>query len=439
MRLRISALLVFFACGATSVAWGQALTSVSGPNLESMSYGLQGISPHNGPGGAKLGESTLLHAGIGAEVGYDSNVFYSPAGNRKGSGVVRVTPAIDISNAERDGTVPDGVAYDLAASMGYREYLTSDADIRKQRAFTPAGGLFLQFSSKQTLSLSVMDNFIRTVDPPYALNADPIAHDYNAAGLQLKVAPGGGRLVLTIRGNSVLDYYENEIYKNGSNVGNEGVLDIAWRWLPKTAFFVQAAQGVITYLHPVQGRNDSYPLRVTGGIRGLLTEKLALNLGAGYVNTFYKSGGSNPSGFNNVILFAEFIHKLSITQTAGIGYRHDVRNSPFVGDFYETHAVYAALRQLVGGRLALAGYGRFEYRNYNGHVTALDGTTSGFTRTDKAAMAGVTADVILARMLYVGVGYNLTFLTTPSNPPAGTPQGVDYTKHVVTGRLGLVY
>lgn len=438
MRLRISALLVFFACGATSVAWGQAaMSSTQGPNLESMSYGLQGVSPRNGPVGAKLGESTLLHLGVGAEVGYDSNVFYSPSDNRKGSGVARVTPALNISNAERDGTLPDGVAYDLFASMGYREYLTSDEDIRKQRAFTPSGGFLLQFSSKQALSLSVMDTFTRSVDPPYVVGADPISHDYNIAGLQLKVAPGGGRLQLTVRGNSVLDYYEGEAYKNGSNVGNEGVLDIAWRWLPKTAFFVQAAQGMVNYLHKNTGRIDSYPLRVTGGMRGLLTEKLAINLGAGYVNTFYSSGGSNPSGFNNVILFAELIHKLSLTQTAGLGYRHDVRNSPFIGDFYETHAIYAALRQLVGGRLALAGYGRFENRKFNG-TTTVNGVATSIDRTDKAVMAGLTADIILARMMYVGVGYNLTYLTT-NQPAGGNILGIDYTKHLITGRLGFVY
>ena len=192
MRLRLSALLVCFACGVTSVAWGQALTSIQGPNLETMSYGLQGISPRNGPVGAKLGESTLLHLGIGAEVGYDSNVYYSP--DRKASPIARVTPALNLSNAERDGTLPDGLAYDFSASLGYREYLASDEDIRKQRAFIPSAGLLLQFSSKQTLSLSFSDNFTRSVDPPYVAAADPITHDRNIAGLQLKLALGGGCL-----------------------------------------------------------------------------------------------------------------------------------------------------------------------------------------------------------------------------------------------------
>jgi hypothetical protein len=157
------------------------------------------------------------------------------------------------------------------------------------------------------------------------------------------------------------------------------------------------------------------------------------------VNTFYESGGANPSGFNNVIIFAEVIHKLSITQTAGLGYRHDVRNSPFVGNFYETHAIYAALRQLIAGRVALAGYGRFEYRNYRGKDTTTD--TSIDLRTDKVFMAGLTVDYIIARMVYLGVGYNVTYLKTdlPDNLPAGSLVGIDYTKHIVTGRLGFVY
>ena len=161
MRLRLSALLVCLASGATSVAWGQAgMTSVTGPNLESMSYGLAGISPRNGPVGAKLGESTLLHAAVGADVGYDSNVFYSPTPTA--AAVAHVTPALDLSNGERDGSMPDGAFYDLGANLTYREYLSGGAEVRKLRAFNPGLVALLRLSSKQTLSLSLSENFFRT-------------------------------------------------------------------------------------------------------------------------------------------------------------------------------------------------------------------------------------------------------------------------------------
>jgi hypothetical protein len=429
MRLQLSALLACVACGVTSVAWAQSMTSASGPSLETMSYGLAGISPHNGPVGAKLGEGTLLHVALGADVGYDSNVFYSQTPTS--ATVAHVTPAVDLSNGERDGRVPDGVFYDLGASLTYREYLSGGDEVRKLRAFNPSVSGLLRLSSQQTLSLSLADNFARTQDPPYSLGAPIITHDRNIASLELKVAPGGGRIQLLLRYNNVLDLYEGLPYTNANNMGNEGVLDLSWRWLPKTAFFMQVAQGAVTYLRPTSSGVASYPFRAMAGLRGLLTEKLGLNLGAGYTNGFYASGVT-PSGFGNVVLVGELIYNMSLTSKAGLGYRHDFQNSPFIGNFYNMDAVYAALREFIGGRVATAAYGRFENRSYQGGTVATQG------RTDQVVIAGLTADYVIQRFFYIGVGYTLTLARTDNND-AAAGDGVDYTKHLVVGRLGVVY
>jgi hypothetical protein len=406
------------------------MTSATAPSLESMSYGLQGISPHNGPVGAKLGEGTLLHAALGADIGYDSNVFYSQ--NPTSATVAHVTPAIDISNAERDGSVPDGVYYDLGASLVYREYLSGGDAVRSQRAFNPNVGGLLRLSSRQTLSLSLSDNFARSEDPPYSPTAPIIIHDRNIASLELKLAPGGGRIQLVARYNNVLDLYEGSAYDKANNMGNEGVLDLSWRWLPKTAFFMQVAQGVVTYLNSNSTGVTSYPFRAMAGLRGLLTEKLAFNLGAGYTNAFYASGGSNPSGFGNVILVGELLYNMSLTSKAGLGYRHDFQNSPFVGNFYNLDAVYGALREFIGGRVATAAYARFENRRYQGTQFATKG------RTDQVVIAGITADYVIQRVFYIGIGYTLTLARTNNTDPA-TNGGNDFTKHVVVARVGIVY
>ena len=112
MRLRLSALLVCFACGATSVAWGEE--SDSGPNLEARSYGGTAMGMANGPFGLKLGEGSLLHASLGADIGYDSNVFYTQT--PISATVAHVTPALDLSNGERD----DAVLADTGGSVAVR-------------------------------------------------------------------------------------------------------------------------------------------------------------------------------------------------------------------------------------------------------------------------------------------------------------------------------
>ena len=208
MRLRLSVLLACLACGVTSVAWAQVMTSASGPSLESMSYGLQGISPRNGPVGAKLGESTLLHAALGADIGYDSNVFYEHY-SPHGAAVAHVTPALDISNGERDGTAPDGVFYDLGASLTYREYLSGGDEVRKMRAFNPTLGGLLQLSSKQTLSLSLSDNFNRSQDAPYSrpLRSSPtIATLLRSSSRSRRVGADPGLAEVQQRPRSVRDH-----------------------------------------------------------------------------------------------------------------------------------------------------------------------------------------------------------------------------------------
>jgi hypothetical protein len=58
------------------------------------------------------------------------------------------------------------------------------------------------------------------------------------------------------------------------------------------------------------------------------------------------------------------------------------------------------------------------------------------SRTDKVVIAGLTADYVIQRVFYIGVGYTLTLARTTDLTAGG---GVDYTKHLIVARLGVVY
>jgi len=92
----------------------------------------------NGPFGLKLGEGSLLHASLGADIGYDSNVFYTQT--PISATVAHVTPAVDVSNASRDGSAPDAVYYDLGANLVYREYLSAAMQSGRSVPSTPRNG-----------------------------------------------------------------------------------------------------------------------------------------------------------------------------------------------------------------------------------------------------------------------------------------------------------
>jgi len=372
--------------------------------------------------GLKLGDEAILHAGVFADIGWDSNVFYGSSGQQT-SGVLHVMPRLEITNAERDGSIPSGTYYDLVGSVDFIRYLNSD--VTSQDAINPSLGGSAEFSSGQALSFSLSETFSRYQQAPYSADAAVIIRDDNMASASLNFAPGGGRLRVMLRYTNLIDNYEGATYRSGSNIGNEGVLDIGWRWLPRTTIYAQVAQGAITYYNSGAPYSASYPLRTRLGLRGLLTEKLSVNIGAGYNNAFYSSGGS-PTGFGNVGILAEVNYAISTLTRAGLGYHHDFVNSPFLGGYYNMDAIYGTFQQMVASRVVTYLFGRYENRRF------------GTGRTDNNVMGGVALDYIIGKFLLAGASYSLNLNRTTS-PTSDTNPGLDYTKHVLLFRLGVMY
>src|SRR4051794_19101645 len=173
-----------------------------------VSAGAPTVSPQNG---LLLSDGALVHAGVTAEGGYDSNVFYDDTpGNKYDSSVLRITPFAEITNTARNGEVPSGLFFDARAMLTYREYFSSDSNITTLRSFTPALTASLEHNSNGTLAVSVMDSFSRIQDAPYthAQTANGmIIRDNNLAAAQLRWAPGGGRLQGVLRLTDVVDYF----------------------------------------------------------------------------------------------------------------------------------------------------------------------------------------------------------------------------------------
>jgi len=413
----------------------QLTSSTSNQPLETMSSGAgRSLSTHGIASGLKLGDEAILHAGVFADVGYDSNVFYG-SGSQATSAVMHVSPRLEITNAERDGSIPSGTFYDLSASVDFVKYLTSDGEVTNQDAINPSLGGNAEFSSGQALSFTLSETFSRYKMAPYvaatnpSIRDNPITRDDNMASASLKFAPGGGRLRVMLRYTNLIDKYEGG-YDLGSNMGNEGVLDIGWRWLPRTTIYAQVAQGAITYFNSGTSGRASYPLRTLLGVRGLLTEKLSVNLGAGYNNAFYTgtttSGNATPSGLGNLGIVAELNYTLSVLSRVGFGYHHDFANSPFVGGYYDMDAIYGAFQQMVASRVVTYLFGRYESRRFGGDAHG---------RSDNYIMGGAAIDYIIGKFLLAGASYSLNLNRTSG----GAIPGIDYTKHVLLFRLGVMY
>jgi hypothetical protein len=418
-----------------------------------MAIGYQGLpskSPKGAGSGTQLSESVLLHAGIGVEAGYDSNVFYGDKGYEVSSPIIRVLPFVEITNADRSGNVPSGVFFDLDLNAGYRRYLSSDPQpqspgkkISDQSEFLPSASGVLEFSPGQTLSIMVTDVFSRFEDAPYVTSSGrtgPLIRYVNSSTAQLRFAPGGGRLQTTIQYANTYDAFSTESGLSFANsISHQLTLDVSWKWLPKTAIFVNASQGYVSYLNDQSMQMGdtqkvaSYPFHSAVGIRGLVTQKTSVNLWVGYSNAIYVSG-PNPEGLQGHInANAEVSVRPTVLTTIGANYRHDFQNA-VIGNFYYVDGVTAWLQQLIGSRVSATLSGRYEHRIFQFKLGR---------RTDNFLQLGAVVDYHPKPWGYIGVAYS-SLINDSSAPeangmPGTTPAGADYVKHQIFGRIGVTY
>src|SRR5205814_10107778 len=151
----------------------------------------------------------------------------------------------------------------------------------------------------------------------------------------LVLSPGGGRFTFSRRYSNALDYFESQ-YTYASNMTHDGMLDISWKWLPKTALFLQGGAAYVHYFKPdapgstmTDPREDSTQVRGLLGLRGLLTPKTTLNLQAGYQTAFYQTSSNpaarpttNPSGASNINALLDLGYLPTLQSRANLTLQH---------------------------------------------------------------------------------------------------------------------
>jgi hypothetical protein len=421
---------------ALSIALG-ALLAGRAALAQEVTIGYQGL-PYKASGenntGIQIADGVLLHSGIGLEAGYDTNVFYQDT-DRHTSGIVRVLPYLDLTNATRTGPAAL-LSFDIRAGLQYRRYLSDDPAITPFRnAWLPSAGASLNTNTGGQFGFGVADVFARIEDPPYQPNQPFILRYNNQASIEGRWAPGGGRLTSTLRYTNMVDLLDNTTYSYASSDTNTLTLDVAWRWLPKTAVFLDVRQGYVTYLNSdaaAAGKYTSYPLYVTTGLRGLLTSTAAATLTLGYQNGFY-SGPVSTGGFlGSSYLDVSLSWIPSALSRVVVGYRHDFQNS-IIGAFSLNDTVYASYVQQIAGRLALDLSGRYNHADFQGFVS-VPGTV--VPRTDNIYQVGISLDYFLRNWAYVGVGYSLQ---GDSSDYSLNGVSASYVKQLILARLGMTY
>ena len=361
-----------------------------------------------GPG-IRLGDLEL-HPGIGAEIGYDSNVFYSDS-NEQSSAILRVTPHLMLSTlgpqrrgeGEREGN-PPSVEFrgGLSASL-YHYFATS--------AKTNVGGdldLRLIIMPERPFQLTLFENFGRTIRP--FTEAGAIDANYgrinNNAGIRADFGTRGQIFKGWLGYAFGVDLYEGASFDFANALDHHITAGTAWKFFPNTAFLYDFDLHFTNYPNEdtTPGRpllTDQIRLRSRVGLNGAFTTTFSALAMVGYAAGFYSEG----SEYDDIVGQLELRFQFTPTSRFALGYDRDFQRSA-IGSFYRHDRGYANLQVLFGSVFLLGvegGVGLYDF----GAVAAEDLMplgTAGYDRSDVRANVKLFAEYRVADWL----GFNAT-------------------------------
>jgi len=339
---------------------------VSGPGRAQA----QDAEAKDGLGGGKL----RYHPGLFLEGGYDSNLFRQDTEEGPTSSpLILVRPKLGISLSN-----PTNVDLALNVGVAYTQYVASSDVVLEQSGLTAKVDGSVTFNPNGPVAFTVYEDFRRTNEQP---NQDLfVQYDriYNLAGGTLHVQPGGKLLTLDLGGGFELYRHDEltELDRNAVRLKATG----KWKFFPKTSLQIDADQRFLLYntkLRTPQGvgdnvppyqepfltngiqNSDSSPLRVLGGLAGLVLNRLSVVAMVGYGNSFYSDGPN----FSGPLGRAEVAWEIGPTSRLRLGYQYGYADSTF-SNYFTVHKLYGRYNHLFGGRFALRLEGDFDYRQF---------------------------------------------------------------------------
>jgi hypothetical protein len=301
--------------------------------------------------GIRLGNFEL-HPGIGAEIGYDSNVFLSESENEESSAVLRVAPHIYLSTLSGERLRGEVPRYTLRAGANgsLRHYFATEAGTD----MAVGQDLTFAWNATQIFRLEIFDAFARSIDP-FTEPAAPspgqgdisYARDQLGVGMRLQLSTPGQLIKVGVGYRFDIDYFEDNRFAGNTSLTHTISADDSWEFLPKTALFWNGNVQFQGYTDPelaVGERNDSTIVSSKIGINGALTQRVGFTVAGGYSAGFY----ADDKDFENPIVQVELRWKPQENLLWALGYDRET-NSSFQGNFANMDRVKTELQGMFGG------------------------------------------------------------------------------------------
>lgn len=384
--------------------------------------------------------------------GYDSNVFRSGEGEDNpdvDAPVVFVEPSLSISNPGARNFL-----LDFDASLQWEQYFGSDQSYAvgdgtaivnptEQSGFSANADVVGTLNPEGGVSLTLDESITRINEPSNFAGNNTYNWILNRAGATLGVHPGARVLDVALGYHWWLYAFETGNLQHLDRNEHRFDLNAQWRFLPKTALLVEADYGIIDWVDSANpgSRDDrnfttlanygATPLRVQGGLNGLLTQRVALRFLGGYGWSMHDQGPSF-SGVIGTAALAYTFGRLDLKNSLELGYTRMFRNAT-LGNYYDGHRVFANLEAGLYERLVVMRLGgRFELRDYASQDDFVD------SLNDEILVGEAGVQTNLNDWLIFDLEYNLRanftddFYTVPSITGAQLDFVRKYTQHIIT-------
>jgi hypothetical protein len=271
----------------------------------------------------------------------------------------------------------------------------------------------------------VDDTFRRQVSASsLAASGHAVISNSNLATVSVPWIPGGGALVMTAKGEWLLETFEEYQPIDGAiDVDDLGYRQFRtsaeglWRFLPRTSAVLTA--GWFNRTPDASTRDDATGFDVLAGLTGLLTSRISATVKLGYATTSTRFLDVDTMAAN---LGVEWLPLETLSLRAG--YTRSLGIDPFA-------SVYAADGVTAGGRIRIAERVVFrgELRYDRLQFKVIPGAETAFLRFDPSVEGQ------LGRWLTLGLGY--VFSSRTASWPVGAPP--DYSKNEAFLKLALTY
>ena len=343
---------------------------------------------------------------LGVEGHYDSNLNRQDASEGpSGAGSLRILPGLTVVTPE-----PRLLRLQLDIAGDIRIYFGND----RLSSQTNAGGqmsLDVELFPRGRFVVRFFDRFRRDLQARSYAGDQNYNRNYNLAGLQLLLRPGGRALQFGVEYAFGIDFFDQ--LDTANKMFHDFGLHVVWKFYPLTAAFLEVDFKIFDYNEAQLNETlsvpnrGSMPLRAVIGMSGYVTKRLTLLLQAGWAQGFYEAGPS----FGGPIGLARLGYHVTKSTLLQIGYGRDYEDA-YWANYYGEHRVFlSAQQQFFDRRLDLQVKASYHFMEYARFVPeGAEYTVSQSEREEHALRLGVTAQFDITRWLGLTVGYSYTAL-----------------------------